>query len=267
VALEKRAKGNRQRAKGKTVTIGVVRFPRISNYTDFDALEGEPDVDLRYVREPGEIDGLDILILPGSKSTIGDLAFLVKQGLFQAIREFSGQVVGICGGYQILGRRVKDPHGVESAVTEADGLGLLDVETVLLTEKETHQAEARLLSAAALAAPGCVGTVSGYEIHMGETALGPGAQPFAQLVRRSGSDVAIPDGAVSSDGRVFGTYLHGIFDNHGFRTAFLNRIRREKGLPTQSAESRVEDPFDLLAEHLERHLDIESLLRICGIPD
>ena len=267
VALEKRAKGNRQRAKGKTVTIGVVRFPRISNYTDFDALEGEPDVDLRYVREPGEIDGLDILILPGSKSTIGDLAFLVKQGLFQAIREFSGQVVGICGGYQILGRRVKDPHGVESAVTEADGLGLLDVETVLLTEKETHQAEARLLSAAALAAPGCVGTVSGYEIHMGETALGPGAQPFAQLVRRSGSDVAIPDGAVSSDGRVFGTYLHGIFDNHGFRTAFLNRIRREKGLPTQSAESRVEDPFDLLAEHLERHLDMESLLRICGIPD
>ncbi|HOI16665.1 MAG TPA: cobyric acid synthase CobQ, partial [Geobacteraceae bacterium] len=150
---------------------------------------------------------------------------------------------------------------------EADGLGLLDVETVLLTEKETHQAEARLLSAAALAAPGCVGTVSGYEIHMGETALGPGAQPFAQLVRRSGSDVAIPDGAVSSDGRVFGTYLHGIFDNHGFRTAFLNRIRREKGLPTQSAESRVEDPFDLLAEHLERHLDMESLLRICGIPD
>ncbi|HOI14920.1 MAG TPA: cobyric acid synthase, partial [Geobacteraceae bacterium] len=137
VALEKRAKGNRQRAKGKTVTIGVVRFPRISNYTDFDALEGEPDVDLRYVREPGEIDGLDILILPGSKSTIGDLAFLVKQGLFQAIREFSGQVVGICGGYQILGRRVKDPHGVESAVTEAVGLGLLDVETVLLTEKET----------------------------------------------------------------------------------------------------------------------------------
>jgi len=265
VALEKRAKGNRQRAEGKTVTIGVVRFPRISNYTDFDALEGEPDVDLRYVREPGEIDGLDILILPGSKSTIGDLAFLVKQGLFQAIREFSGQVVGICGGYQILGRRVKDPHGVESAVTEAEGLGLLDVETVLLTEKETHQAEARLLSAAALAAPGCVGTVSGYEIHMGETALGPGAQPFAQLVRRSGSDVAIPDGAVSSDGRVFGTYLHGIFDNHGFRTAFLNRIRREKGLPTQSAESRVEDPFDLLAEHLERHLDMERLLRICGI--
>jgi len=268
VALEKRREKERgARSEEGKIRVGVVRFPRISNYTDFDALEGEPDVDLRYVREPGEIGGLDILILPGSKSTIGDLAFLVKQGLFQAVREFSGQVVGICGGYQILGRRVKDPHGVESAVTEAEGLGLLDVETVLLTEKETHQAEARLLSAAALAAPGCVGTVSGYEIHMGETALGPGAHPFAQLLRRSGSDVAIPDGAVSSDGRVFGTYLHGIFDNHGFRTAFLNRIRREKGLPTQSAESRVEDPFDLLAEHLERHLDMESLLRICGIPD
>jgi len=265
VALEKRAKGNRQKAKGETVTIGIVRFPRISNYTDFDALEGEPDVDLRYVREPGEIDGLDILILPGSKSTIGDLAFLVKQGLFQAVQEFSGQVVGICGGYQILGRRVQDPHGVESAVTEAEGLGLLDVETVMLTEKETHQAEARLLPAASLVAPECVGTVSGYEIHMGETALGPGAKPFAQLVRRSGMDVAIPDGAVSADGRVFGVYLHGIFDNHGFRTAFLNRIRREKGLPTHSNDHETEDPFDLLAEHLERHLDMERLLRICGI--
>jgi adenosylcobyric acid synthase len=266
VALEKRRSGERgPGSKEGKIRIGVVRFPRISNYTDFDALEGEPDVDLIYVREPGEIGGLDIFILPGSKSTIGDLAFLAKQGLFQAVREFPGPVVGICGGYQMLGRRVRDPHGVESAVTEAEGLGLLDVETVLLTEKETHQAEARLLPAAALVAPGCAGTVSGYEIHMGETVPGPGAKPFAQLVRRSGMDVAIPDGAVSPDGRVFGAYLHGIFDNHGFRTAFLNRIRREKGLPMQSAENRVEDPFDLLAEHLERHLDMERLLRICGI--
>ncbi len=266
VALEKRRSGERgPRSKEGKIRIGVVRFPRISNYTDFDALESESDVDLIYVREPGEIGGLDILILPGSKSTIGDLAFLAKQGFFQAVREFPGPVVGICGGYQMLGSWVRDPHGVESAVTEAEGLGLLDLETVLLTEKETHQAEARLLPAAALVAPGCAGTVSGYEIHMGETALGPGAKPFAQLVRRSGSDVAIPDGAVSADSRVFGVYLHGIFDNHGFRTAFLNRIRREKGLPTNSNNHETEDPFDLLVEHLERHLDMERLLRICGI--
>jgi adenosylcobyric acid synthase len=266
VALEKRRKKERgARSEEGKIRVGVVRFPRISNYTDFDALEAEPDVTLRYIEKAGELEGLDVLVLPGSKSTIGDLAFLVKQGLFQAVRKFPGPVVGICGGYQILGIRVQDPSGVESSVTEAEGLGLLDVETVLLTEKETHQAEARLLSAAALAAPGCVGTVSGYEIHMGETALGAGAQPFAQLVRRSGCDVAIPDGAVSPDGRVFGTYLHGIFDNHAFRTAFLNRIRREKGLPMRTTDCKNEDPFDLLAEHLERHLDMERLLRICGI--
>jgi adenosylcobyric acid synthase len=174
-------------------------------------------------------------------------------------------IVGICGGYQMLGRKVFDPDGIESSVAEANGLGILDVETVLLPEKETHQAEARLLPGAMLIAPNGGDTVSGYEIHMGSTTLGPAAKPFAQLLRRSGSEVAVPDGAVSADARVFGTYLHGIFDNQEFRTAFLNRLRQAKGLPIVSAESRVEDPFDLLAEHLERHLNMEKLLRICGI--
>ena len=266
VALEKRGNRAQETGNGKDkIRIGVVRFPRISNYTDFDALEAETDVELSYIRETGELAGLDILILPGSKSTIHDLAFLSKQGLFQKIGEFTGTVVGICGGYQMLGKRMQDPDGVESSNAEAEGLGLLDVDTVLLTEKETHQAEARLQRTAALAAPGCEGIVSGYEIHMGETTLGPEAKPFAQLLRRSGREVAIPDGAVSPDGRVFGTYLHGIFDNNGFRTAFLNRIRREKGLPTISSECGTEDPFDLLADHLERHLDMDRLLRICEI--
>lgn len=265
VALEKKAKGKGVKANGKNIAIGVIRFPRISNYTDFDALEGEPDVTLRYIEKASELEGLDLLILPGSKSTIGDLAFLGKEGFFQEIRKFTGPVVGICGGYQMLGKRVLDPDGVESSVTEAEGLGLLDVETVMLNEKETHQAEARLLRAAALIVPGCEDTVTGYEIHMGSTSLGSSAKPFAQIVRRSGCEVTITDGAVSPDGRVFGTYLHGIFDNHGFRTAFLNRIRREKGLPLMSSATGGEDPFNLLAEHLERHLDMDRLFRICGI--
>lgn len=266
VALEKRRNEARGTRNGEgRIGIGVVRFPRISNYTDFDALESEPDVTLRYIEHPRELEGLDVLILPGSKSTIGDLAFLVKHGLDQGVRSFAGPVVGICGGYQMLGNRVLDPDGLESDRSEAAGLGLLDVETVLLPVKETHQAQARLLRAAALAAPGCEGTVTGYEIHLGETTLGPRARPFAQLLRRSGREVAIPDGAVSPDGRVFGSYLHGIFDNSGFRTAFLNRLRRDKGLPTVAADSRSEDPFDQLAEHLERHLDMERLLRICGL--
>jgi adenosylcobyric acid synthase len=100
---------------------------------------------------------------------------------------------------------------------------------------------------------------------MGETLLGREARPFATIVRRSGSDTAIQDGAVSLDGRVFGTYLHGIFDNHSFRSAFLNSLRREKGLPLSAGEAPAGDPFELLADHLERHLDMERLLAICGI--
>jgi adenosylcobyric acid synthase len=268
VALERRR--GEERGKGSEegkIRIGVVRFPHISNYTDFDALEGEVDVDLRYIEDSQELDGLDILILPGSKSTISDLQFLKKQGLFDQIRDFSGLIIGICGGYQMLGRKVFDPDGVESSVVEAEGLAILDVNTVLLPEKETHQAEGRLLPAALLIAPNGGHSISGYEIHMGSSTLGPTAKPFAQLLRRSGSEVAILDGAVSANARVFGTYLHGIFDNNDFRTAFLNRLRMDKGLPTTSADNRVEDPFNLLAEHLEQHLDLERLFQICGIPE
>ena len=268
VALERKAQGKGHRAQGtghgeRTLKIGVVRFPRISNYTDFDPLEAEPDVELRYLERAEDMDDLDLLILPGSKSTMDDLRFLHKHGFTERIRHFNGSIAGICGGYQMLGTRILDPDHVESSTTEAEGLGLLDAQTVLLPRKETHQARARLLAAASLAAPGCSGTVEGYEIHMGHTTLGSRSLPFVQLVNRSGREVAVPDGAVSTDGRVFGTYLHGLFDNDGFRSAFLNRIRMAKGLPTFSPDCRSEDPFDLLAEHLEKHLDMERLLKIC----
>ncbi len=266
VALER--KRNEVRGKGSeegTIRVGVVRFPRISNFTDFDPLEAEPDVDLRYIDSSSELDDLDLLILPGSKSTISDLEFLRHQGLFERIKEFDGLIVGICGGYQMLGRKIFDPDGVESSIAEAEGLGILDVETTLLPSKETHQAEARLLQAALLIAPDAADTVSGYEIHMGNTTLGPTAKPFCQLLRRSGSEVAVLDGAASADGRVFGSYLHGIFDNQAFRTAFLNRLRREKGMAVLAADRQADDPFDLLAAHLERHLDLDKLLQLCGI--
>jgi adenosylcobyric acid synthase len=174
-------------------------------------------------------------------------------------------IVGLCGGYQMLGLRVLDPFNQESRVGKAEGMGLLDVETVMLMEKETHQAAARLLAAGKRIVPGCSGDLSGYEIHMGETTLGRCARPFATITCRSGKEVKISDGAVSPDGRVFGTYLHGIFDNDGFRTGFLNRLRKGKGLPLKSAALAQPDPLDLLAEHLERHLDMERLFAICGI--
>jgi adenosylcobyric acid synthase len=114
-------------------------------------------------------------------------------------------------------------------------------------------------------APGSPEELSGYEIHMGETCISPGAARFAAITERSGREAAAGDGAVSPDGRVFGTYLHGIFDNDGFRTAFLNRMRRAKGLAERQAVETEEDPFDLLAAHLEKNLDMERLLAACGV--
>jgi adenosylcobyric acid synthase len=266
VALTKRGSVSRERGAGKTkVRIGVVRLPRISNFTDFDALESEPDVELSYIEEANEVNGLDALILPGSKSTTSDLNFLKERGLVRAIKEFKGIVAGVCGGYQMLGHRVLDPSSQESRIREAEGMGLLDVETVMLMNKETHQAEAILLPAGQMAVPGCTERIKGYEIHMGETMIGPKTRPFATITRRSGRDVEISDGAVSPDGRVFGTYLHGIFDNDVFRVAFLNRLRLAKGLRALTAAPPRPEPFDMLADHLSRHLDMAKLLAICGI--
>jgi adenosylcobyric acid synthase len=247
------------------IQIGVVKLPRISNYTDFDALEAEPDVALHYVETVADLKGIDLLILPGSKSTMTDLYFLMERGLFREIQNFRGMIAGVCGGFQMLGKRVLDPLTVESRISEAEGLGLLDVETVMRPEKETHQAEAVLQAAGERLAPGCAVALEGYEIHMGETVVGPGSSPFAVIVRRSGRDLELLDGAVSPDGRVFGTYLHGIFDNDTFRRAFLNRIRAGKGLEPILDRTPRTEPFDLLAAHLEKHLDMERLLAICGM--
>jgi adenosylcobyric acid synthase len=269
VALARRGPGAGDRgsetARDK-IHVGVVKLPRISNYTDFDALEAEPDVALRYIESPHELTGLDVLILPGSKSTIADLFFLMEGGLFGAILAFPGRIAGICGGYQMLGKHLLDPAGVESSVVEADGMGLLDATTTMLSDKETHQVEARLLQGGAAVAPTCRSAeLSGYEIHMGETLVGEGSRSFAFISSRSGNPVKVRDGAVSPDGRVFGTYLHGIFDNAPFRAAYLNRIRKDKGLPLPVTEGAMDDPFDLLATHLEKHLDMERVLAICGL--
>ena len=263
VALQKRGSPAAVGGPAK-LRIGVVRLSRIANYTDFSALEVEPDVAVYYLDSPRLIDSVDLLILPGTKSTIADLIFLKDSGVFDAIGQFPGPIVGICGGYQMLGNLVLDPHRVESDTGETAGLGLLDVVTTMLQEKQTHQVEAQLLPAGQELSPGCEAAITGYEIHMGDTLIGPDARPFATIAKRSGSAVAIVDGAVSSDGRIFGTYLHGIFDNHGFRTSLLNRIRRGKGMPEQAEVAKTSDPFDLLATHMEQHLNMARIFEICG---
>lgn len=251
----------------KKIHIGVIKLPRISNFTDFDPLQNEPDVHLSYVEVPDQLQGLDILIIPGSKSTIADLYSLMERGLHDAIRGFNGHIVGICGGFQMLGTAVLDPDGVESAVKEAQGLDLLPSTTVLLMEKETHQALAYLDEAGLTVAADCNGVMTGYEIHMGATTLGKGVRPFSRIFRRGTASVLIEDGAVSQDGRVFGTYLHGLFENGRFREIYLNSVRLEKGMPLRRGAQKQpqRDPFDQLAEQFEKHLDMPRILEICGL--
>ncbi|HJV34421.1 cobyric acid synthase [Geomonas sp.] len=263
VALQRKPAASGSAGEAK-LRVGVVRLPRISNYTDFNALEAEPDVALTYLESPQAIESLDLLVLPGTKSTLADLQFLEENGFADAIRSFDRQVAGICGGFQMLGKVVLDPHRVESGIAEMPGLGLLDVETTMLEIKQTHLVEATLLAAGQEIAPESPATITGYEIHMGDTVAGSGVRPFARIETRSGGEAGIVDGAVSKDGRVMGTYLHGVFDNHSFRTAFLNRIRRAKGLPEREAAAPTVDPFDALAAHMEKHLDMERIFQICG---
>ena len=267
VVLGQRSKGIGALSGENNIQIGVVRLPRISNFTDFDPLQHEPDVHLRYVEVPDQLQGLDILIIPGSKSTIADLNFLRERGLYDTIRAFTGHVIGICGGFQMLGTSVIDPDGVESSEVEAKGLDLLPSTTILMVEKETHQAEAYLGEAGLLVAPDCNGVLTGYEIHMGVTTLGSGVRPFSHVFQRGTASVAVEDGGVSSDGRVFGTYLHGIFENSLFLENYLDGIRLEKGMPARRGEVKqpLQDPFDQLAEQFKKHLDLPRLLAICGL--
>ncbi len=231
------------------IVIAVPRLSRIANFDDLDPLAAEPDVDLRMIAPGDPIPGdADVVLLPGSKSTLADLAFLRRQGWdidIAAHCRRGGVVIGLCGGYQMLGTRVGDPGGVEGPAGEALGLGLLDVETVLAADKTLLRVVGHEeLSGAA---------VHGYEIHLGETG-GPGRRrPWLRL------EDGRPEGAVSADGRTMGCYVHGLFAADGFRHAFLARLRAGRFADT-AYEAQVESTLDDLAVHLERHLDLDRLL-------
>jgi adenosylcobyric acid synthase len=255
----------------QTLRIGVIRLPHISNYTDFDPLERAAGVELLYLNEAHQIAGLDLLILPGSKSTIPDLSWLRQIGMARAIHDYhlaGGEIIGICGGYQMLGRTVADPEGIESDHALSEGLGFLDVETILTGEKQTHQVAGHGLDGAERIGLNREDVVSGYEIHMGETTIGPLALPLLRLTMRSGCTVVIDDGAVSADGRVWGTYLHGFFDNAAIRQPLLSRLRQRRGLGTvaDDAGADLESELDRLADHLQAHLDVERILALLAPP-
>ena len=244
------------------IKIAIIKLPRISNFTDFDPFRFETDVALRYITRPAELDYADAVIIPGSKNTIEDLLWLRETGIAGQIVNYAkngGRVIGICGGFQMMGRVVKDPYCMESSLKEAKGLGLLDVETVLEKEKRTYQVEAMIDARCKMQDA----RVKGYEIHMGET-IGSN-KLFAIIAKRNGVSVNIEDGAVSNDGKIWGTYIHGIFDNDGFRTIFLNNIRVRKGLPEKGViafKNKRDDCIRVIAEAVRNGIDLQKLFAI-----
>lgn len=245
------------------VNVAVVLVPHMSNFTDFNFLAAEDDVALRYVAVPEELRDVDVIILPGSKSTIADLEYLRKHGFPEALMNHARkgrEAVGICGGFQMLGRRVADPYNVEGGGA-VSGFGLLDVSTVLSRQKTTRQVRAQPWNRwLKIDVP-----VSGYEIHMGETArqlLEP-----CLGVHDEASGVLRADGAMSADGMVWGTYIHGVFDQSAFRRAWLNRVRERKGLhpiPVSVSEGvsrRLANALDRWADHVELHIDWQAVAR------
>ncbi|XEH48548.1 cobyric acid synthase [Edwardsiella tarda] len=253
----------------RALDIAVLQLPYMSNFTDFSPLHAQPDVTLRYVTRPEAIGRPDLLILPGSKSTLADLRYLHDSGLTHGLlcaHQDGVPILGICGGYQMLGNQIID--GVESTQAAMPGLGLLDCETRFAQQKTTTQVLAHV--AAGLPGPwgNCAGlALTGYEIHMGTTQRGAGCAPFCQLWQRNGEPCAQEDGAISHDGLVMGTYLHGLFDEPRLTRHLLDALRLAKGMaPAEGAELDYhawrQRQFDALAAALRSHLDLPQIYRL-----
>jgi len=266
------AKWTVRQAEAKQLQIAVIPFPSTSNFTDFASLQSEPSVSLRYVRDPDELVAAGLVILPGSKQTVQDLRWLREQGFEVRLRDHvarGGLVVGICGGFQMLGEAIHDFDGVEAGGSEP-GLGLLPIRTTMMREKAVFEIEGLLRASAIFGVDTPQTLLSGYEIHMGRTEYGADAIPFAELRRPGNRDEVLLDGCVSHDGLVFGTYLHGIFDQDDFRHAFVKAACTALHLPlplefTAWREQR-EKELDRLADAFSSALDLEAVFGMLGLP-
>jgi adenosylcobyric acid synthase len=256
----------------RRLRVGVVRFPYLANFTDFDALAAEPSISLVFLDDPEALPKADLLILPGSKQTLDDLAWLRRSGFECAIREFAGRagVMGICGGMQMMGLLIEDSQGSENhGVPRSEpGLGLLPIETVLNAEKVTRMAQGRVSASSLFGQPLAVRAFQGYEIHLGETVYAAGAEPFAQI-QRCGETASRADGAVSAGRHAFGTYIHGLFSEDRFRHSFLSAARAACGLAPLEEKVFVaaerERRIDRLADYVRRALDMNLIHACLGI--
>jgi len=237
-------------SKGGFIKIAVPRLNRIANFDDLDPLSASPDVSVEIIEAGRPLPGdADLVLIPGSKSTIADLAHFRAQGwdidLAAHVRR-GGHVLGICGGYQMLGTEIWDDDGIEGAPCRVAGLGLLDVVTQMKPEKRLALTDATYLATG--------DTVRGYEIHIGETDGPDRARAWLQLRDRT-------EGAASANGRIMGCYLHGLFAADGFRAAFLGRFGQ---ITTINYDESVIETLDALADHLEQHMDVDALLALAS---
>jgi adenosylcobyric acid synthase len=248
------------RKEGSNIDIGVIRLPMISNYTDFDALGLEKDVSVIFIDKPRDLQKLNAIIIPGSKNSVADLIWMRKTGLFDAVKELEGQIpiLGICGGFQIMGRRILDPECLEGqAGPEIEGLGLIDCETRFdAYDKCTIQVKGQLI------VDGNLGTVKGYEIHMGKTEIGD-CSPLFQIEE---SDGFRPEGAISDNRMCMGTYIHGLFDLPSFRRFFLELVTKsERDGDIEDHDRLVEENLEMLAKTVESNLDMGKLFEILSL--
>lgn len=253
----------------RDIHIAVIQTPKISNFTDFDAFTHEPDVNVRFVQQGDLIGNPDVIILPGSKNTTEDLLYLKHHGYAAEIKELADRgtpVIGICGGYQMLGEKVCDPLHVESDKDEVTGLGLLPYITTMQGEKNTYQVEFNCKNLPFLDMNFSAENLKGYEIHMGETVLTGSGQSLFNIVRRSNAPVDLQDGFINDKHHVFGTYCHGVFDNDHLRRSVINALRKRKGLHPLDVKFKYreykEAEFDRLAAIVRKHFDMKKFYEI-----
>ncbi len=267
-----------KKTKSNEVEVAVIYLPHISNFTDFDPLYEEEDVNLRYIGRGTPLGYPDLIIVPGSKNTIEDLVMLKRNGLAAEICDRAKRgvpVIGICGGFQMLGCTLADPYHTESSIPKEAGLGLLDITTTFAPEKVTTQVESEVIGTGVFLAGLQGERVRGYEIHLGRTELGPGVAPAFKIIFRLNEKVDFLDGAVSASGLTWGTYIHGIFDNDVFRRHILDILRVKKGLSPLTANpkrkkptffDKVEQDLDKLAAVVRGSLNMPKIYALINLP-
>ncbi|WP_032121514.1 cobyric acid synthase [Clostridium amazonitimonense] len=249
----------------KDIDIAVIKLPHISNFTDFDAFNCEEDVSIRFVRDKESFGKPDLVIIPGSKNTIEDLLYLRKTGLEDMIKDYAKEhmVIGICGGYQILGNSIKDPYSLETDEKEIKAMGLLDIDTIFEKEKTMTRIEGVLLDSKEEA-----NRIYGYEIHLGNTIKNPKVKSIFKINEINNKEEIKYDGAINTEGTVMGTYIHGVFDSPTFRQYVLNPLRIKKGLGEKQSpeyESLREKELDKLSEIVRKSLNMDEIYKIIDI--